>query len=213
MDITALATLPDEEDETVGGLLTNEELMLELSTLCVKYTPQQRLHAAATWVVTGNMVKVAKLTGIPYDSIRYWKNKSSWWKELVRQVRKAKQEELDGALTGIIMSGVDQLQDRITHGNIEVRESQDDDGVQSTREVRVPLRASELATAALGIPYDKRALLRGDPTARTEKSTSEETNALLAQLADNFKKFAAQIKPQYLPPTTVEGEFTEVSNL
>ena len=207
MNITQLATLPDEDDETLGGLLTNEALMLEISTLCVKYTPEQRIHAATVWVVTGNLREVETQTGIHRDTVRYWKNKSSWWKELVRHVRKSKQEELDGALTGVIMSGVVQLQDRVTNGNIEIREGED--GQRTT--VRVPLKASELATAALGIPIDKRALLRGDPTSRTEKSTSEETNEMLKRLADNFAAFAKQSKPNFIAPVVVDGEFTEVN--
>lgn len=208
MDLASLTTLPDETDETLGGLLTAEELLLEISTMCRKYTPEQRIQAATVWVVTGNVAEVERQIGIPKASIYQWKRHSPWWKELVRQVRKSKQDELDGMLTGLIMDGAVQLRDRVANGNTRVHISEDG---QRT-EFKVPLTSGELAKDALGIPFDKRALLRGDPTSRTEKSSSEETNLLLQQLADNFKKFAAQVKPQYIAPAIVEGEFEEITD-
>ena len=205
MDLVQLQTLPDTEDESLGGILSNDELMLEISTLCRNYTPQQRIQAATVWTVTGNCAEVERQTGIPYHTVWFWKTKSIWWKELVRQVRKAKQEELDGMLTGIIISGAEQLKERIEHGNHRVHIG--DEGQRT--DYRVPLSSSELAKDALGIPFDKRALLRGDPTSRTERGTNEETTALLTQLAKNFESFAKQVKPGYLPSEVVEGEFTE----
>mgnify|MGYP001583285903 CR=1 FL=1 len=206
MNITQLQTLPDSEDETLGGILSNDELMLEISTLCIKYTPEQRIQAATVWTITGNCAEVERQTGIPAYAVVFWKNKTTWWKELTRQIRKTKQDELDGMLTGLIMGGVEALQDRVKNGNHKVYF--DEDGQR--HEYRVPLTSSELAKDTLGIPFDKRALLRGDPTSRTEKGGNTETQAMLAQLAKNFEAFSKQVRPAYLPPVVVDGEFTEV---
>jgi hypothetical protein len=206
MNLTQLQTLPDENDEHLGGLLSDADLMLEISTLCVKYTPEQRIQAASYWTITGNINEVARKTNIPSSTIRWWKNRTVWWKELVRQIRKSKQDELDGMLTGILIKGAEQLAERIEHGNHRVHIGEDG---QRTG-YRVPLSSGELATGALAIPFDKRALLRGDPTSRTERGGNEETQALLSQLAKNFENFAKQVKPNYRSPDVLEGEFTEV---
>ena len=55
---------------------------------------------------------------IAASTIRKWKNKSTWWKPVLHEVRNSKQEELDGKLTNIIMQGADELEDRIQNGNI-----------------------------------------------------------------------------------------------
>ena len=203
-----LATLPDEEDETLGGLLTKEDLLQEINYRCDKYTPAQRIQAATVWTVTGNDREVERQTGIPRHAIIYWRRKSPWWKELVRQVRKAKQDELDAMLTGIIFKGVEQIADRIENGN--PKRSITEDG--RVLEYTVPLSAGELATATLAIPYDKRALLRGDPTARTERSSQDEIQESLAKLANTFESFAKRIAPQYKEPETIDAEFTEVES-
>lgn len=207
MNLTQLQRLPDEDDETLGGLMTADELMLELSQYCVTYTPEQRIQAATVWTVTGNIKETARQTGISEAAIKWWRRRSRWWPELIRQIRKSKQEELDGMLTGLIMDGVEELKDRVKNGNTKVFVSEDG----QRHEYRVPLSSSELSKDALGIPFDKRALLRGDPTSRTEK-TGEDTKQLLSQLARNFEAFAKQIKPGFKPPDIVEGEIIEATN-
>ena len=51
--------------------------------------------------------------------------------------------------------------------------------------------SNSLAKNALGIPYDKRALLRGDPTSRIERQVNQ--NELLTDLAKTFEKFTKQV--------------------
>ena len=145
----------------------DDELFEDIVGNNTKYTPEQRIMAATYYAVTGSSIQAsdkcaATGTPIPASTIRKWKNTTSWWKPVLHEVRKAKQDELDAKLTSIIMEGADKLEDRVRNGNIKLN--------PKTGELnRIPMTSGELAKDAVGIPYDKRALMRGDPTSRTEK--------------------------------------------
>jgi len=118
------------------------------------YTDEQRREAVAQYVVLGNWRKVAEATGIPQRTLGDW-SKQPWFYTLIAEVRAEKGAELDGQLTRIIHKATDQLLDRQDHG----------DAVLVAGEIkRKPVSARDLAMVA-AIVYDKRALLRDDPTA------------------------------------------------
>ena len=106
-----------------------------------KYTPDERLRACAYYQVLGNFRKVGALTGILPGTIGEW-SKTPWWKSLSAVIRKHRQDELDAKLTTIIHSAADQLDDRITNGNITI-------DPETGEQKRKPLTAVELATSGL----------------------------------------------------------------
>jgi hypothetical protein len=117
------------------------------------YTDEQRREAVAQYVVLGNWRKVAEATGIPQRTLGDW-SKQPWFHTLFAEVRAEKGAELDGQLTRIIHKATDQLIDRLENG----------DPVLISGEIRrKPVSARDLAMVA-AIVYDKRALLRDDPT-------------------------------------------------
>ena len=63
-----------------------------------KYTDEDRRRVAVEYLITGNMKKVAKSTGIPETTLSGWKQ-SEWWDGLVVEVRTEKGEEPDANLT------------------------------------------------------------------------------------------------------------------
>ena len=153
-----------------------------------KYKVDDYVMAAAYYVIMGTSVQVSKYTGIPSRTIRKWTGEE-WWKTLVQEVRKAKQDELDAKLTNIIMVAGEKLADRVENGDTLV--------VQGEL-TKVPLKAMDLAKV-VGITYDKRALLRGDPTSRTEQM--KDSTTILAELQNKF----AQMAKDYLPKP-IQGE-------
>jgi hypothetical protein len=93
------------------------------------------------------------------------------------------------------MEGADKLEDRVRNGNIKLN--------PKTGELnRIPMTSGELAKDAVGIPYDKRALMRGDPTSRTEKV---DPKAMLEDLAKQFKKIVELNEPK----TIIDAEIVE----
>lgn len=158
-------------------------LDIELSELYVpnaKYTPEQKVQAAMAFVLTGTSVKAEKLVNIPAKTIRWWKAQAVWWPDLIRECRKYKQDELDARYTKLLDATVGELEDRVVHGNSVFNK----DGQQE----KLPLSGKELAVI-MAIIFDKRQLLRGDVTSRTETvSQTEQLNTLGRKFEDMFNK-------------------------
>lgn len=128
------------------------------------HTPDERLQAALAWTVTGTGEGASAVCGIPARTIQEWAH-SEWWPALVAEARALKQEELDASLTNIITKCAQRLTERLDS----------DEGVSKAG-------IQQIATT-LAISMDKRALMRGDPTSRTERVSSEER---LTKLRDEF---------------------------
>tara|TARA_R110000850_G_C9889394_1_gene458692 strand:+ start:83 stop:715 length:633 start_codon:yes stop_codon:yes gene_type:complete len=171
----------------------DDEVFADIAGNNIKWTPEERIMAATYYSVTGSSLQAAERckqagSDIPASTIRKWKNQSAWWKPVLHEVRKAKQEELDAKLTNIIMEGTDQLADRIINGNHKLNSRTGD--VE-----RVPMSSNELSRDAIGIPFDKRALMRGDATSRVEKIDPQE---MLKGLADQFIKIVHMNEPKVI---------------
>ncbi len=52
-----------------------------------KYSDEDRRRAVVEYCVSGNMLKVSKVTGIPDTTLATWKNQSPWWDDEVATVR------------------------------------------------------------------------------------------------------------------------------
>jgi len=186
----------------------DDELFEDIVGNNTKYTPEERIMAATYYAVTGSSLQASEKCGqagthIPASTIRKWKNTTSWWKPVLHEVRKSKQEELDAKLTSIIMEGADKLEDRVRNGNIKLN--------PRTGELnRIPMTSGELAKDAVGIPYDKRALMRGDPTSRTEKV---DPKLMLEDLAKQFVKIVEMNEPKPIEAEIIENDSIEEQSM
>ena len=182
----------------------DDELFEDIVGNNTKYTPEERIMAATYYAITGSSIQASEKcksqgTPIPASTIRKWKNTTSWWKPVLHEVRKAKQDELDAKLTSIIMEGAEKLEDRVRNGNIKLN--------PKTGELnRIPMTSGELAKDAVGIPYDKRALMRGDPTSRTEKI---DPKLMLEDLAKQFVKIVEMNEPKPIDAEIVKEDSIE----
>lgn len=159
--------------------LDNNELDLtSLYSSRAKYTADEKLAAVLAYVMTGSVRGVVRLTGLKQQVVSDWKNNSSWWPDAYANVKKQKQEEVDGTLTSIIHAAAGSILDRILHGDEVIDKNGDP--------VRRKMSGKELAWV-MGITFDKRALLRGDPTSRTEKVDQK---ALIEELKEDFALMA-----------------------
>ena len=183
--------------------VVSEELYNKLSshqgfkseTLGRHYTPEEKIQVAAYWLGGYSSRDLEPIVGIPAATIRYWMQ-TKWWKQLLSELRRGKNEELDNRLTRIIHKSVAQLEDRLDKGNSKYN--------PSTGEYElVPLSSSELAKDALGVTFDKRALTRGDPTSRIHKEELQTSDKLLEQLAQQFVKIVKQSEPKVIEATKV----------
>lgn len=161
-----------------------------------KYTVEERLAVALKYASTGSLTKTAKETGVPLMTISDWRNKTEWWVPAVAECRKRKQDEIDGKLTEIIDSALEQVTDRIRNGDSKVTK----DGI-----VKVPMSGKELSWVA-GILFDKRAALRGDPINITKSTTAEDQ---MKALENKFEEFAKKMDATGALAKPIEGEFEE----
>lgn len=171
---TAFGKLPAEEK----GKYTE---LLQIVPNGRGWTAYQRIDAIFAYFVTGYIREAARLCSIPEGTLLSWAQ-SSWWKSAMQKVKDLKQDELDVQYTQIIDKAIVELNDRLDLGD----ERLDKEGMP----VRVKVGAKDLMLIN-AMAFDKRALLRRDPTNISEKViTVEDRNTILAE---QFRKIARPI--------------------
>lgn len=143
------------------------------------YPPDLKINACMAWVLTGSPKRAERMTGVPAQTISAWKRNATWWPEVELGCKANLQSELEGKYTHLMHLMVDEAIDRVENGDIKYDSHKD-------KYVEVPISAKDLASMS-AIFFDKRALMRGDPTSRTEKVS---TDAILGHLKEEFKRFA-----------------------
>ena len=182
-------------------LMDDEEQKLELSDLYRangKWSPEQKIAAATAFVTTGTSKAASRMLQnwgieIADSTIRWWATQSTWWPELVKQVRKDKDEEIDALQTTVIHRSGEELLDRVENGDEVVTKDGD--------VVRKKMTGRDLAMVH-GTAWDKRSLKRGNPTSRVEKNDSD----AIAELGRRFVEFADQMKAAGNLAKPIEGE-------
>lgn len=146
------------------------------------YPEEKRIEAVTLYAATGNFVTVSELSGVPVPTLKSWRN-SEWFQNLLKEIRTENNEKLDAKFTEIVESSLEQLSDRVKNGDYVV--------TKRGELVRKPISAKDLSLVA-AINVDKRQLLRGEPTSRSESVDKPENEALkrLENLAETFENLA-----------------------
>lgn len=159
------------------------------------WSPETRIRAVALYMAFGNMNKVAKSLDMPAATLRRWKMED-WWADVVKKVRSEHNDEMDSKMSGIIAKTLDAVTDRIENGDTIVMK----DGSKHL----VPAKLADL-TRTLSTVVDKRNLLRGEPTSRSENVS---VNQRLEALKEQFRKFTNAKEIEAVPVEnlkTVDG--------
>ena len=82
-----------------------------------KYPYEKRLEVVQKYLVLGNMRLVADLAGISYQTLRLWKTQE-WWKDLVTEIRAARNITLDNKMTALVDRSLDLVGDRLENGEM-----------------------------------------------------------------------------------------------
>ena len=122
---------------------------------------------------------LARLTGIPDSRIREWRL-SEWWPEMLEKIHASIDSDIVSKYTGLVDKALDVIQDRLING----------DHVYDKRTGEIHRKAVSMrdANTVAATVVDKRQLLRGKPTSRSEKVS---VDARLSKLAEEFARFAA----------------------
>ena len=137
-----------------------------------QYTADQMREAAANFVLTGNMAQVSRLTGIPQSTLCEWKKNNADWVALIEHIRNEKQDEIDAGYTRIIHQGIDVIEDRMANGDVVID--------KNNEIARKPVSMKDAAWTT-GVIFDKRQILRNQPT-------SISTNSNLDTLAKRLEE-------------------------
>jgi hypothetical protein len=143
-----------------------------------RYSDKEKMEAACYYATTGNSRRTSEMTKIPEGTIRAWKT-TEWWAEIQARIIKEQDEELGTKLTALVDKAVEQINDRLTDGDYVYNPKLD-------KLIRKPVNAKDIAIVT-AISLDKRQLLRGQPTSRTETVSQDQR---LKRLSEEFKKFA-----------------------
>ena len=157
------------------------DMMADIYNPQAKIAPELKVQAAVCYMLTGTVKGVERMTGISHQTVSEWKNKSLWWPSVLTKVKKDKQEELDAEITALLHQSTAALKDRLEHGDVTLHKMGD-----SVEKHEKKLSGRDLATI-INTLYDKRAMLRGDPTSISAKTTSSD---VLEELKATFEKIA-----------------------
>lgn len=99
-----------------------------------------------------------KLTGVGQKMLQAWK-KEQWWKDGLEEIRNENDHQFDAAFTGILEKVINAINDRLITGDEIVFK----DGTRAMKQVSL-----RDLVGALAYTMDKRQVIRGRPTSRTE---------------------------------------------
>lgn len=122
---------------------------------------------ALAYAVSGTVSRAAELSNIPRSTAIGW-TRSEWWSALLDQARQIKQSELDARYTDIIDKSTALLSKMLD----------DPSNIKNIKDLAV----------VSAIAHDKRALMRGDPTSRSEKVSPE---SRLNKLKSQFQEMVS----------------------
>lgn len=163
--------------------------------------PEETRHkAAAIYATIGDVKETARLCEVPESTIKNWR-KQLWFYDIIQEIREENNEAIDVTFNAIINKSLTQILDRVENGDVVF----DRKGAL----VRRPLTAKDLSLVA-AINIDKRQLLRGEPTSRSESVSTESDTAVtrIEKLAETFEHLAqnAQTKLREEDPVPLEGQ-------
>jgi len=169
---------------------TQEKIFEIMLSTRVEHPIESVIDLATLYVNTGNLNKSAQGAGINQNTAKDW-TKQQWFSDILDVVRYEHQKKLDGKITALLGKSLDELADRLDKGDVDSKTGE-----------RRPVNAAQVASI-IGTLYDKRALIRGEPTSRVERvSVDQRLNKL-------HKRFEEIGKSQ---PVLIEGDIDNVEH-
>lgn len=152
------------------------------------------------YAVTGNKTLVESLTGVSREVIGRWA-REEWFQQLLDAVRAENDHAIDVKQTQIVSKALDQIEDRVENGDFHV--------LKDGQVIRKPMGGKDLSLVT-AINIDKRQLLRGKPTSRTETTNVKSVEDKLEELATNFRRIANRqpVKELDVADAEIIGETT-----
>ena len=149
------------------------------------HSDEKRVECVNAYLLYGNMVKVAEITGVPLKTLRDWKQYKPWWKDLENVLKEEHDMSVAGELTDVVARTVEAIKDRVQKGDFVYN--------PRTGEIsRVPVKAADL-NKIMGTMVDKKLTLQKQPVKYTSTTTDNKAQLenKLEQLAKSFASFTS----------------------
>jgi hypothetical protein len=139
------------------------------------WSNSQKLEAAKTYLMTGNLAMTSRMLKIPEETVRSW-YKLPWWKEMVEDIRTQDELLLSARLKKIVEKTFDVVEDRLEHGDYVFDQ-------KTSKLRRKPVLAKD--AAKIGIDFDQKRdkLLNRNAPKASEEQMDEKLNKLAAKFA------------------------------
>jgi len=141
------------------------------------WSDKKKNEAISVFAATKSPSLTSEQTNVPLTTIKKWQQQQ-WWKDKLKDIQEEDYDKLDSRLTKILDKTLDQLADRIEHGEYIF-------DVRTGKIKRLPAKLRDV-NAAVNSLIDKRQLIRKQPTKIVEQQS---TAAQLSNLAEQFTKF------------------------
>jgi len=159
-----------------------------------KWPEEKRVEVVTSYLALGKAPLVSAITKVPEGTIRKWKTEP-WWKELVFEIQRDSDQELDTKLSKIIGKTVDIINDRLENGDFLY------DRITGEFK-RIPVGV-DAANRVMSGMFEKRMLIRKQPD---DMINQEGIKDVLRSLAEEFTKFAKSRRAK-----VIEGEVVDVT--
>ena len=159
---------------------------------------KKQMEVFMTWMATGNLAQAAAMTGVPAETVRYWRYKTEWWKKAMEDFYADDKQELDSKYQKIVRKALDVVDDRLTNGNFQLDQ-------KTGRIVRVPVSLNDSHKVMKDL-VDQQQVLRAEKQA--EQIEHKETiNDRLVKLAEQFAKMAMGKKNEVVEEKVVGNTY------
>ena len=142
------------------------------------FPEETKIEAVALYAALGSCAEVARHMNVSAATLRTWKA-TEWWELMMRRVHSEQDEKLDSKFTKVVDLAMEEINDRLVNGEYVYNP-------KTGQTVRVKPKMRDVNQVVI-TNLDKRQLLRGMPTTRSEKVDASDS---LKRLAEEFSKFA-----------------------
>ena len=166
------------------------------------YRWEKKVEVVTAYLALGNVPAVQAATGVPFNTIHYWK-KMDWWKELVAEIQESEDLELNAKLKGVVEKSLHVVQDRLENGDFQY-------DPKTGQMVRKPVSMKDAAKVQADAQA-QRVILRDIHQRPTLSNESVAEN--LKKIALTFEQLAkTQKKVVAVPSQLIEGKVSYVES-
>ena len=159
------------------------------------WTQNQKLQTVSTYLMLGNLVETAVVTGVPLPTLKLWKT-TDWFKEYALQLQSEDVQQMSSNLKRVVEKSLKAVEDRLDLGDAQFDQ-------RTGSIVRVPVKAHVALKISTELMAKQQKLLDNPVKEEIEKTIDDR----LLKLSEEFARFAGPKMAKGIP---IDVEVKEV---